>query len=303
MAFSPNGEYLVSGHYEGVRVWRVKDGKEMAGLEVDSVHFLAVSKDGNWIAAGTLWGHVIVLNWDANGTYGRKYWWITRGPVYGLGFSPDATRLVVASDDPTATIWDLATGNEVRGLVHEGGVYAAKYSPAGDRIATVTLYHVRVWDSEDGRLLHETQVPWSFPVGLFWVYNLLFITSKDKVCKIQGTTVLEWSIPETNETSRVALQSRGEFVVSATSRTVRFWDISTQNQLPPIQHSQILQSIALSPDDQFIAIAGEDGEITIKRLSHISVSIIPSCISTSLLYSSFRFPVAFYLFHLTHSTF
>ena len=32
MTFSANGEYLVSGHDEGVRVWRVEDGKDIVSL-------------------------------------------------------------------------------------------------------------------------------------------------------------------------------------------------------------------------------------------------------------------------------
>ena len=290
--FSANGEYLLTGHYEGVRVWRVQDGKEMARLEMN-VNSLAVSKDDNWIAGTTWEGDVII--WDAN-TYIQKYQWRTDSEiVFGLDFSSDATRLIVASDDITAIIWDLATGNEAQRLVHERAVYAAKYSPEGDRIATATWDEVRVWDSEDGRLLYDIQVAQCDIAGLVWGYNLLLVTAKDKVWKIKGTTVSEWSIPQRRGTSRTALQNHGEFVVSATRRGVRFWDISTHTERPPIQHSQNIQSITLSPDDQFIAITGKDGKITMKRLSHISVSIVPSCISTSLLCSSFG--SFFYLFH------
>ena len=192
MTFSANGKYLISGHYEGVQLWRVQDGEEIARLEADCVWCLAVSKDNNWIAAGTFWGYVIV--WDAN-THKQKYCLKTKA-VYGLDFSPDAARLVAASNDSTATIWDIGTGDEVRKLVHEDWVRATKYSPEGNRIATATSHHVRVWDSEDGRLMHEIQVSWSYPTGLFWVYNLLFVVSEDKVWEIKGTTVLEWSTPE-----------------------------------------------------------------------------------------------------------
>ena len=292
MMFSVNGEYLVSAHSDDVRVWRVEDGREMARLEVKEVECLAVSKDDNWIATGTFWGDVIV--WDAN-TYKQKYRWRMERdtPGYGLDFSPDVTQLVAASTDKTAIIWDVATGNEVRTLVHDDWVRTVKYSPQGDRITTATSDHVRVWDSENGRLMHEIPASCRDPVSLVWGNNLVFVVSMDKVWKIQGTNVSEWSIPDTNKTSCTALQSRGEFVVSATSRTVRFWDILTHAQLSPIQHSRDVSSTALSPDDQFIAIAGYHGEITIKRLSHISVSVVPSCISTSLFCLSLCLRVAF----------
>ena len=204
-----------------------------------------------------------------------------------LDFFPDATRLVSASDDGAVTVWDVATASEVRRFVHEDWVYAAKYC---------TSHHVRVWDNEDGRLLHKIQLSWSSGVGLFWVYNLLFVTSKYKVWKIKRTIISEWSIPETNETSCTVPQGHGEFFVSATGRTVRFWDILTQIQLLPIQRSQDIKSVTHSPDDQFIAIAGKDGKITIKRLSHISVSTVSSCISTFLLKLS---PLGHFSIHCT----
>ena len=162
--------------------------------------------------------------------------------------------------------------------------------------ATATSHHVRVWDNEDGRLLYKIQLSWSSGVGLFWVYNLLFVTSKYKVWKIKRTIISEWSIPETNETSCTVPQGHGEFFVSTTGRTVRFWDILTQIQLLPIQRSQDIKSVTHSPDDQFIAIAGKDGKITIKRLSHISVSTVSSCISTFLLKLS---PLGHFSIHCT----
>ena len=62
MTFSENG-YLWSGGEGGIRVWQVKDGKQMAAVEVEFVNCVAVSEDGRWIAAGTGWGDVFV--WDA----------------------------------------------------------------------------------------------------------------------------------------------------------------------------------------------------------------------------------------------
>ena len=50
--------------------------------------------------------------------------------IRGVDFSPDATRLVTASLNGTASIWDVATCERVVGpLRHEDRVVAAKYSP------------------------------------------------------------------------------------------------------------------------------------------------------------------------------
>ena len=277
VAFAPNGEYLVCGGNEGVRVWRVEDGKQVARMEVDYVKCLAVSKDGRWIAAGTSNGVVIV--WDAK-TY-EKVFSHRDGIVgiFGVDFSPDSTRFVSASDNRTATIWDITTRKRVQTLNHDNWVTAAKYSPQGDsRIATATPHSVRVWDN-DGRLLVDIKVtvtPW-YNTGLLWLDNHLFVLSDSKIKQFAastGSAVSEWSVSDTNELSSIALPKHEKSIAYSTNDTVTFWDTSTHAQLGRIQHAQDVHSIAVSPDDRFLTIGGEGGKITINSLSHITVSVM-----------------------------
>lgn len=276
MVFSENGEYLVSSHYGGVRVWGVEVSKEMATLKTNGkVDCLGVSKDGSWIAAGNWRGDVFV--WDAN-TYEQKHTWNNgKNHIVGVDFSPDSTHLVAASMSFTATIWDIATGKVTQNLYPEDPVLTAKYSPQGDRIATATNKHVLVWD-RDGRLLAEIPVQlgeWR-TTRLVWCNDLLVVASGNEIKKIEeASTVSEWAVPNSEKTSHIALQNHGEFVACATTTgIVTFWNTSTHAQLGFIRHDEDVESIALSSDDRFIAVAGKDGKITIKRLSHITVSTV-----------------------------
>ena len=112
MTFSTNGKHLVSGGRGGVQVWRVEDGKRTATMETnDIVYCLAVSKDGRWIAAGTGLGEVLV--WDS-ATHEQVFKLKEDiEDVNGVDFSPDSCRLVSASDNNTASIWDIATRERV----------------------------------------------------------------------------------------------------------------------------------------------------------------------------------------------
>jgi WD40 repeat protein len=153
VAFATNCEYLVSGGTgpARIRVWRVEDGKQMATMEAQHVWCLAVSEDRRWIAAGTWNGKVFV--WDAK-TYEKIFSHRADDrTINGVDFSPDSTRLVSASHNMRASIWELATRTRVQTLGHQYSVTTAKYSPRGDRIATATHDSVRVWDSNNGRLL------------------------------------------------------------------------------------------------------------------------------------------------------
>ncbi|HYV48629.1 MAG TPA: hypothetical protein VFA20_27405, partial [Myxococcaceae bacterium] len=63
-------------------------------------------------------------------------------------FSPDGLRVLTASDDNTARIWDASSGKllaELRG--HSGPVWSAVFSPDGLRVLTASKDNTaHVWD-------------------------------------------------------------------------------------------------------------------------------------------------------------
>jgi WD40 repeat protein len=278
VAFAANGKYLVSGGRGRVGVWRVEDGEEMATVEVSSVKCLVVSKDGRWIAAGTNLGEVFV--WDAK-TCEKVFSNTEDGHnINGADFSPDSTRLVSASDNCRATIWNIETRERVQTLRHGDWVRAAKYSPQGDRIATATENSVRVWDSNNGHLLVEIEVtvtPW-YNTGLLWFNDNLFVISESKIKQFKastGSAVSEWPVPSSDNISCIAVPKHGGFIAYSTQRTITFWDNASHTQLGLLQHPQKIYSIAFSPDDRFLAIVGSGGTITIiNTVSVLSCSIV-----------------------------
>jgi WD40 repeat protein len=61
------------------------------------------------------------------------------GSVTSAAFSSDGSRIVTASFDKTARIWDVATAKEIAVLRgHEGYVLSAAFSPDGSRIVTAS---------------------------------------------------------------------------------------------------------------------------------------------------------------------
>ena len=59
--------------------------------------------------------------------------------VNSAEFSPDGKRIVTASGDNTARIWDAETGKLLHTLTgHEDRVNSAEFSPDGKRIVTAS---------------------------------------------------------------------------------------------------------------------------------------------------------------------
>ena len=211
MAFAANGKYIVGGGDSEVRVWRVEDGKQMATLMAASgyVWCLAGSKDGRWIAAGTDGGDAIV--WDAK-TFRQIFRHrvqnvATTGNV-GVDFSPDSTRLMIASFNSTATVLDVATRKKVLSFDLVGYAAGGKYSPQGDRIATAASDSVRVWGAGGRLLVHiPVKATPSFNNGFLWSNNHLFVVSDGTIKQLEpstGSTVSEWLVPNINPLSCIA---------------------------------------------------------------------------------------------------
>jgi WD40 repeat protein len=72
--------------------------------------------------------------------------------VLTVGYSPDGTRIVSASGDGTARIWDARTGTQLLTLVAHGDrVLSAAYSYDGTRIVTASDDRsARIWDAHSG---------------------------------------------------------------------------------------------------------------------------------------------------------
>ena len=70
-------------------------------------------------------------------------------------FSPDGSRVVTASNDDTARVWDVKTGSVLATLYgHTDAVDSAAFSPDGSRIVTASGDKTaRVWDAETGAAL------------------------------------------------------------------------------------------------------------------------------------------------------
>jgi len=69
------------------------------------------------------------------------------GAVRSATFSPDGKRVVTASYDQTARLWDAETGKEMVVLQgHTDAVTRAEFSPDGKRVVTASQDRITLWD-------------------------------------------------------------------------------------------------------------------------------------------------------------
>jgi WD40 repeat protein/tetratricopeptide (TPR) repeat protein len=76
--------------------------------------------------------------------------WFHQGPVTAAQWSPDGRRVLTASADGTAQVWDAATGRPVGPpLRHAAAIRSARFSPDGRQVVTASADGTaRVWDAK-----------------------------------------------------------------------------------------------------------------------------------------------------------
>jgi len=145
VAFSPNGERIVSGDEQGIKIWDAATGEELKSLsnvkEVSSVLF---TPDGKRVVSAGYGGHMIRV-WDAKTGEEMMMLHGHKNNVQSLAISPDGTRIVSGSFT-VAKVWDAATGAELMTLSADGA-YAVAFSPDGKTVAGASGKEILLWQA------------------------------------------------------------------------------------------------------------------------------------------------------------
>jgi WD40 repeat protein/serine/threonine protein kinase len=187
--------------------------------------------------------------------------------VISAAFSPDGTRIVTASADRSARIWDARTGAQLAMLSgHGSSVYSADYSPDGTRIVTASNDKTaRIWDARTGAQLavlsgHRDEVNSAAysPDGA-----RIVTASTDRTARIWDarTGVQLAVLPGHGDTVYSAVYSPdGTRIVTASDdKTARVWDVRTGAQLAVLSgHGDRVDSADYSPDGTRIVTASFD---------------------------------------------
>ena len=148
--------------------------------------------------------------------------------VLGTAFSPDGRRIVTASGDRTARIWDVATAKQLAVLSgHGDDVWSAAWSPDGGRIVTASADQTaRIWDASTGKPL----------------------------------AVLSGHI---DEVASAAFSPDGRRIVTTSEdQTARIWDAATARPVAVLTgHAHWVNSAAFSPDGRRIVTASSDARV------------------------------------------
>jgi WD40 repeat protein/tRNA A-37 threonylcarbamoyl transferase component Bud32 len=198
------------------------------------------------------------------------------GPVRGVAYSPDGTRLASASNDGTVKVWDAATGQLALSLTgHTAVVLSVAYSPDGKRLASAggeldKPGEVKVWDLATGQEAlslkgHTSEV---LSVAYSPDGKRLAGASYDGTVRVWDAATGQEALSlkgHTHWVFSVAYSPDGKRLASASyDGTVRVWDAATgQEALSLKGHTGWVESVAYSPDGKRLAGTSYDGAVKV----------------------------------------
>ncbi len=225
LAPSPDGTFIATADSTArVRLWdaRTYQPLRVFGPFESRVVCLAVSPDSRLVAVGSQ-TQVHLLEAGS----GKRLWAVQDGDYApnSIAFSPDGRQLLVANNDASARIRDVADGKErIRFDRHGWWVFAGAFSPDGKRVATGGEDQVvRVWDPATG----EEQL----------------------VLKGHASGV-----------RAVVFSPDGSRIVTASNdRAIKVWDARTGKELASLSGSRgLVRSLAFSRDGRNLLVGGRD---------------------------------------------
>lgn len=275
VAFSPDGQFVAGGSADrSLKVWRLANSTVVSNPadHLQRVNSVAFSPDGHWLATASDdrtakiyrtsdWGLERTLTGHTDG-------------ILSVAFSPNSTILATGSWDQSIRLWNVAQGSLSLSLPHGSNVYSVAFSPDGKTLASGAWdKSIKLWDPKRGVLVDTL-------LGHTGAVMTLAFTP-DSQTLASGSWYPEyairlWGSPDsrllpafTNHSSSISelIFTTNHRLISGGDDTARVWNESNGGSLGIINATASVTTMALSPDEQLIAMPGSSHTVKIYRTS------------------------------------
>ena len=267
VAFSPDGERLVSGHDDdALRVWDLCSEQPPHILKghTNVVQCVAFSPDGQSIASGSQDRTVRI--WNASTGAMRLTYTGHSDQVKGLIFTADGQTLLSCGRDRTIQAWDPITG-AVRYVLrgHTDTVNDLAFSPDGRTLASASSDKTCIlWDlaGRQPRWILRNHAEPINAVAFSPDGKLVATGSSDRTVRLWDAAsgsaqgILQGHLDDIDS---IAFTADGRLASSGWDKTIRLWDPASRQTLLVLRgHAGRIRRIKFSPDGRRIASASDD---------------------------------------------
>jgi WD40 repeat protein len=238
VAFSPDGKHVLTGSFDGMRLWDIESGAILRSFAHDEP--------------------------DPR--------------VLSVAFAPDGSRVLSGGADKTVRLWDTATGNRILTLQgHFGSVNSVAFAPDGGRaLSGDEAMLLLLWDLTTGKLASGFN-PYRPDAHRAAIMSVAFVPDGKKIVSgsqdqtlqlrdaVSGELVLRIAADQ-SPVSAVAISPDGTRVLSGhfgdLSKTLRLWDTTTGQLIRVFEgHTGAVRAVAFSPDGTRIVSGSYDNSV------------------------------------------
>jgi WD40 repeat protein/energy-coupling factor transporter ATP-binding protein EcfA2 len=187
--------------------------------------------------------------------------------ILKASFSPDGERVVTASADNTARVWDAESGIVLTVLSgHTGLIFEASFSPDGKRVVTASAdATARVWDTQSGVMIAVLSGHGGPVVSASFSADgkRVVTASKDSTARVwdaQSGAIIAVLSGHTAGLYTAAFSPDSKLVVTASDdTTARVWDAQSGAVIAVLSgHKNGVRRAYFSPDGELVLTASFD---------------------------------------------
>ncbi|WAL59191.1 WD40 repeat domain-containing protein [Thermocoleostomius sinensis] len=283
LAFSPDGQMLVSGSLNGdTKIWNADTGELLRQVsDRPSIQSIAVSADtvpayqSILLASGDDQGGIELHNLTTGEL--RQTLAIPETVVQSVAFSPNGQWLASGQWNGTVQLWDIETGERLSTLAnHDYGVTVVMFAPATNTESPLLISadydgNVKLWRSNNGELLRTFNTA-RYPV-------LALAISPDGKTLVTGNgdgTVKSWKLPSgryiqgflghLDAVTALTISPDGQTLASSSrDKTIKLWDLATGTLIQTLSDAQMdsIMALAFSPNGDKLVSGDQAGMIQV----------------------------------------
>ncbi len=230
LAFSPDGQRLVSGGFRTAKIWNRQPSKlaDISGVAA-GVQAVAISADGKWAAVGEASGAIRFISLTENKVVASATG--HSGAITGLAFSLDGQQVYSSSLDKSCRAWKI-DGTVIWTVETATPLHAISIVDDGKRVVVSCEDHqLRVWD---------------LPVAGQLV-------NKEPVQVLSG---------HSQKITSLAALKDGLFASGSRDGSARLWQSRDGKQIREINHAGPIDSVSATADGSKLATTSADQRTT-----------------------------------------